>query len=574
MAFQSNKKPLATTSGLPKSSGWEAEKQIMNNNDYTSQNATRQPTATTLRQMGDDHRLDVAQLLAEATILEGAPLDGPIDDMDIGGGMKPLDAQLDEWIDARKSQTTRENFEIPDANIEAWLLEIQSDFATIPLLTYQEKIDGKKQPSILDKFINDISASVGSVALSAWRRSVEQAHENHNLETESKLFGTLRMVRDDFGLDIRMNDLDNRAYVNGQPLEDAQESLILVQVQERWKGKKSPSFEVIRHALNAYAAARKFHPIREYLNGLQWDGRDRLTELAGYIQDTHTDFGNESVFHTAFRRWGVGAVAKILGGRDGIHAQNFVLVLAGKQGLGKSTFARWLTSGVGENEYFAEEPIDPANEQHQRLLTTKWIWESGEFGTVTRNKDREALKQFITKIESTFKVPYHRYPITKPVISSFIGTINNEDGFLNDPTGNRRFFPLELESIDHGYTSMDVSQLWAQLVAMYRNGESWRLVGAEIDLHEQQCALYKVRPAIDDYINSLFDLDPEERDWFTQTAVIRDAVANAGYNGQTSAMAREIASALALRGHEGTRRRMAGDKNIRGYVGVRATRIK
>ena len=146
--------------------------------------------------------------------------------------------------------------------------------------------------------------------------------------------------------------------------------------------------------------------------------------------------------------------------------------------MGKSYFAQWLCSSIPD--IFEEGPITPGDKEHIRKQSTKWLWEVAELGATTRTADREALKGFLTHTSLTYRRPYDKNPVVKPALASFIGTINNESGFLTDPTGNRRFLVVTLANIDKTYSNkVTPDQFWSQVMEWYRTGVSWELTPEE-----------------------------------------------------------------------------------------------
>ena len=171
------------------------------------------------------------------------------------------------------------------------------------------------------------------------------------------------------------------------------------------------------------------------------------------------------IFYLWLRRWLIGAVGKALEAR-----QNVMLVLDSHQAAGKSYFVRWLGSVLPD--YFSEAPLNPDDKDSWIRLMSTFVWELGELGSVTRRSDREALKHLISSRIVTVRKPYHRFDTIKPALASLIGTINNEAGFLTDPTGNRRFLVCRLTGIDWAYTKkIDPHQVWAEAVTLYKAGE-------------------------------------------------------------------------------------------------------
>ena len=142
-------------------------------------------------------------------------------------------------------------------------------------------------------------------------------------------------------------------------------------------------------AVLAIAADNRRHPVREYLTGLKWDGKDHIAALARHFQDTHEpiaypDGTRRTVFHAALRRWLVGAVAKHMGDEDAA-CSNFILVLAGAQDKGKSYFARYMCPLP---RFFVERHITIGDKDCSLQRTRSFVWEVMELGATTRRGRR------------------------------------------------------------------------------------------------------------------------------------------------------------------------------------------
>ncbi len=297
------------------------------------------------------------------------------------------------------------------------------------------------------------------------------------------------------GYSFALNLLDSSIEVNGERIDDIIDAQIVVRMYDR--GFKSK--EHIRLVYTTLAAENAYHPVKQYLESLQWDGQNHISKLSTYFTGsddpiTYANGKTAPLFRVWLGKWLIGTVAKVFA-TGAVRAQPPMLVLDGPQGIGKSVFARWIGSPM--DELFIESDIQPDNREHERYLATKWIWEVAELGATTRKSDREALKSFLTKAESTFRTPYDKYGKIKPVLASFIGTVNGEDGFLSDPTGNRRFLCAKIETINHSYQQdIDINQVWAQAYALWKSGETWQLTEIEKLVQSSTNKTHSKEPAL------------------------------------------------------------------------------
>jgi len=355
------------------------------------------------------------------------------------------------------------------------------------------------------------------------------------------------------GYTFRMNLCGDEVEVNNTRLTDPLEALIRSQLRDTGY----PKVNVARDAYVAEAWENRYHPVLDYLDGLRWDGADHISMLAAYVES------DPNVFPLWLRRWLIGAVARAR--LNGV--QNRMLVLEGAQALGKSYFARWLSSPLPE--LHIEAPIDPTDKDSDVRLMSVWIWEVAELGATTRKADRESLKHFISKESVRVRKAYGRYDTVRPALASFIGTVNNESGFLSDPTGYRRFMVAPIKRIDWNYaTDINVHQLWAQANELFQRGESWNLTPDEGKAAEAMNCEYEVEDYLDARLDRLFDIDPSDPISFTTTDEIITALDREGTKENPLGLARRVAAILKKRGMTPTVKRVGG-KLYRGWYGVK-----
>jgi predicted P-loop ATPase len=340
------------------------------------------------------------------------------------------------------------------------------------------------------------------------------------------------------GYQFKLNELDDTVEVNGQRIDN----VIAAEIRTRMRDIGFNNMAPIEDAYLAHAGQSRYHAVKDYLSALTWDGNDYIMLLSAMVTDDHApllynDGDVKSVFYAYLRRWLVGAVAKAFN-----RAQNFMLVIDAKQGSGKSSFAKWLGSGLAP--FFIESAIKTDDKEHDRLLATKWIWEVAELGATTRRQDVEALKSFLTKHDVTFRVPWGKHAIVKPALASFIGTINNENGFLTDITGNRRFCTVRVNSFDWNYTSINVDQLWAQAYRMWMDGEPSSLLPEEVETRDRINTEYQIEDPYESWILKYYDIDKDKTTWKTTTQEIADFLQTKGVRGETRAIQMQVSKTL------------------------------
>lgn len=323
------------------------------------------------------------------------------------------------------------------------------------------------------------------------------------------------------GHTFKLSVLEDMVEIDGKRLDDITRSKLYLNMVSRGVSKN-----YVDDCINVLASENAYHPIKEYLNSLQWDGQNHLGRMLGHIKGDGKKIayaeGLRPLHHALIGRWLLGCVARALDG-DREHAfkhQTPMLVFVGNQGIGKSSLVRWLVSGVGY-EFHRESALDPHHPDHIRSAVTKWIWEVSELGASLRKGDRDALKGFITQEWHTYRKPWGKANITKPLLANFVGTVNPEIGFLDDPTGHRRFLPVHITDISREYQSaVDINQLWAQVVAMYRQGESPELSPVEQAALKTTYEEHEVEDPLQTYLRMYFDIEPANANKKTFTAEI------------------------------------------------------
>lgn len=200
-----------------------------------------------------------------------------------------------------------------------------------------------------------------------------------------------------------------------------------------------------------------FHPVREYLNGLTWDGVGRVERL--FID--YVGAADNAYHRAAARMMLVAAVCRVF---EPGHKFDFAVILEGVQGKRKSTFIRILG-----RQWYAELDGDFHDaKQMIELMQGAWILEIPELSGFTR-ADVRAIKAFMSRQTDRARLAYARRAGSFPRQCIFIGSTNDRE-YLKDDTGGRRFWPVacEVEEIDTNALEHHVDQLWAEASVIYR----------------------------------------------------------------------------------------------------------
>jgi predicted P-loop ATPase len=233
--------------------------------------------------------------------------------------------------------------------------------------------------------------------------------------------------------------------------------------------------EIVHQGVDLIARETRVHPIRDWLDGLEWDGVDRLSFwLTTYLGADPAANGmpngvadprlaGEAYLAAIGRMFVIAMVARIY--QPGCKA-DYLLVLEGDQGVQKSRACAALAGG-----WFSDSLPGLDTKDSRQHLRGKWLVEVSELAAFNRS-ETESLKAYITRTHERYRPVWARKDVTEPRQCLFIGSTNRKT-YLKDETGGRRFWPVEVGLIDVERLALDRAQLFAQAVDRYRHGEHW-----------------------------------------------------------------------------------------------------
>ena len=217
-------------------------------------------------------------------------------------------------------------------------------------------------------------------------------------------------------------------------------------------------------ALLIYWNNHKVNPLTDLLESLVWDGKPRVENFLHEVMKTDDNEYTRECSRLIF----AGGIHRAY--RPGCKFDDMI-VLIGTQAAGKSTIVRWLNM---DDQFFREIKTISGKEGIEAIRGV-WIGEVGELMAMTRVKEAEAVKAYITSQEDAYRPPYQKNVQTIPRRCVFIGTTNNPQ-FLTDKTGNRRFYPVKVWSFAYKLYDNEqavreyIRQCWAEAVHMYKEG--------------------------------------------------------------------------------------------------------
>lgn len=296
------------------------------------------------------------------------------------------------------------------------------------------------------------------------------------------------------------------------------------------------SKEKILCGLEIVASLNGYHPVKEYLESVTWDGVPRIEQLFHYF------LGAEDSLYTrqVSRKWFAAAVARIY--EPGIKFDN-MLVFVGKAGMGKS----WLIDKLA-GKWFSDTSVDLRNKKESmEEMQGVWIMEWGEL-TSFRTSSIESVKAFVSKRSDNFRAAYDRRMQDHARQCIFAGSTNKPE-FLSDPDGNRRFWPVHVNqvapqrSVGKDFTQELRGQLWAEACQMYVQGEPLILDEhvAELAEYVQQSHMEIDERAayIAEYLDKPLPLDWYKLNQMERAAYLMQGISMMPQDGQVSLMQRD-----------------------------------
>ena len=299
--------------------------------------------------------------------------------------------------------------------------------------------------------------------------------EDGNVKSVKQLVHNFEIVMDKdsrFAGKIRLNEFAQQPYLYGSvPWENENncrawsshdDSALFSLIQADYGLKSRQDFA---DALKNVSMRNKFHPVRELLDSLTWDGKEHIRSLLPeYLGAEDSDYT-----YQVMRLWMLGAVSRVY--KPGSKF-DYTIILQGSQGIGKSTFLKLMAL---DDSWFNDSLDSLDSDKSVQSLTGSWIIELAELKSLARTAGGvESVKRFLTATQDKYRIPYERRADTFYRQCVFAGTTNKDD-FLQDETGNRRFLIIHT-GVTKPFKSLfipeamdDIKQAWAEAVHIWKN---------------------------------------------------------------------------------------------------------
>jgi len=287
-------------------------------------------------------------------------------------------------------------------------------------------------------------------------KGLPQAKSQHNIRTAMALLG----------VEVRYDMFHDRMLITGLPghsvLDDNAMEKLWLAVDAKYNF--LPQFDFFIRVVRETARRNSFHPVRDYLDGLKWDEAPRIDGwLTNYAQADSTPY-----LRAVGKNMLVAAVRRV---RHPGCKFDEMPVFESPQGKNKSSALRVLA--VEEDWYSDDLPLNADSKKLIEQTIGRWIVEVPELSGM-RKVDIEHLKSQLSRQVDHARMSYGRMPTEKKREFITVGT-TNDDKYLRDPTGNRRYWPIKTPAFDLEALKRDRDQLWAEAAAREAKGESIRL---------------------------------------------------------------------------------------------------
>lgn len=297
-----------------------------------------------------------------------------------------------------------------------------------------------------------------------WRSELVMKHKsNGDSEVACRATNLILILNNakEFKGRIALNTFSGQIAVDTKDVIESTAIKLKAEIERSYIQEKVSTNEVIE-AMHVVAENNEFHPVRDYLNSLKWDGVPRICEEKGLLLALGCP--NDDYFKQALRYFFISAVKRIFSPACKV---DMMLILESAQGLRKSTFFKILFG-----EWYAEVTSSLNDKDFFMGLRGVWGADFGELDQFSK-ADSTRIKQILTMVDDHYRPAYARLAQKFPRQCVFIGGTNRDD-WQKDETGGRRFLPIRItEVIETDWVEKNRDQLWAEAVYLMNTVDKW-----------------------------------------------------------------------------------------------------
>jgi|GEM_PF-2212565 len=326
--------------------------------------------------------------------------------------------------------------------------------------------------------------------------------KQRNLATRANLEELMKFV----GINVRYNVIQKRAIVTGvSSLEGEEENTIIAELKSYCALHDLPK-AIVDEQLSAVMNSRAFNPVTHWLKNIKrTNSDDPIKALVDSLAIANKDWA-----YIVFRRWLIQTVAAADGASSTPNTEALpkfetVLTQYGAQGLNKTAFFRSLLPQELSSYLTDGFMLDVTRPDSIMEGVSNWIVELGELDSTFRRSDLAAIKAYLSKQRDTVRKPYAKSASLMPRQTSYIASVN-EEKFLRDTTGNRRYAPLMVIGKLKVPKNFDKTDFWAYVWSLYVSGEQWWFTSEEEKLQQEALKLHENLP-LEDMLLDHFNLE-------------------------------------------------------------------
>lgn len=289
---------------------------------------------------------------------------------------------------------------------------------------------------------------------------------------------------------IAYDEHARRVTIDDIPVTDADGPQIAIWLDRTYGIVATPA--TVLDALEVVGRLAPFHPVRDYLSGLTWDGTPRLSAMAErYLGAVVRGERHRMLVQVMARKWMVAAVARAF--RPGCKVKA-ALLLVGPQSAGKTPAFQVLGG-----PWYTRSRVDPKGVDGQIGLAGTWIWEIAEIGGIFKSRAPEDIKAFLDLEDDRYRARWGRIAESRPRMHVW-GATDNDEQLLRDPTGATRWWPIYCARVDLDALRRDRDQLWAEARVQFEAGAQWWLTPEEEVIHAEIAEMHTAREAWQDVL--------------------------------------------------------------------------